>query len=87
MDEVFQGWGKGCVRNAVFRDDGGDVAVRGYVEGDVGGADVWGDADAGRVRDFCWGAFFDGDLVAGGEREIDGGDGGGDVERDVIFFG
>src|SRR5580700_4930208 len=71
VDEVPQGWGEGCVRDAVFRDDGGDVALGGYVEGDVGGADVWGD----------------GDLGAGGEREIDGGDGGGDVERDVIFFG
>src|SRR5580704_2427726 len=53
---------------AIFCDYGGDVAVRSYVEGDVCGADVWGGADSGCVCDFCGGAFFDGDLITGGER-------------------
>ena len=47
LDEVFQGCGEGRVRNAVFGNNGGDVAVRSHVEGDVGGADVWRRANAG----------------------------------------
>ena len=72
---------------AVLCDNGGDVARWSYVESYVGGGDVRGSADSGCVRDFVWGALFDGDLIAAGERQINGGDGRGDVERDVIFFG
>lgn len=56
---------EGRVSDAIFCDYGGDVTRGGYVEGDVGGADVWGGADAGGVGDFRRGALFDGDLVAG----------------------
>src|SRR5271156_2197909 len=72
--------------DAILGDYGGNVAVGGYVERYVRGADVWGGAYAGGVGDFRGGALFDGDLVARGQREIDGGDGGGDVEGDVVFF-
>jgi len=47
LDEVFQGCSEGRVRNAVFGNNGSDVAVRSHVEGDVGGADVRRRANAG----------------------------------------
>jgi hypothetical protein len=53
LDEVFQGRGERCVRNAVFSNDSADVAVRSHVEGDVSSADVWRGANAGRVRHLC----------------------------------
>lgn len=56
--------------DAIFCDYGSDIAVGSYVEGDVRGADVWGGPYAGCVRDFCWGALFNGDLIAAREREI-----------------
>ena len=55
---------EGRPRYAILRDYGGDVAVGSYVEGDVSGADVWGGAYAGCMRDFCRGALFDGNLIA-----------------------
>jgi hypothetical protein len=63
------------VCNSVLGDYGGDVAVGSYVEGYLRGADVWGCAYTGCVRDFRGGAFFDGDLVTRGEREVDSGGG------------
>src|SRR5580698_11324910 len=83
--EGAKGFGVGRFGYAAFGDDGGDVAIGGDVEGGVRGVDVWRDVDAGDVRDFVGRALFDGNRVAGGEREIESGDGSGDVEGDIIF--
>src|SRR5258708_3151373 len=52
----------------------------------MGGVDIGGDTDALKVRDFGGGALFDGNVFAVGDREIEGGNGRGNVERDVVFF-
>src|SRR5713226_9937987 len=52
----------------------------------MGGVDVGGDSDALKVRDFGGGTLFDGNVLAVGDREIEGGNGRGDVEGDVVFF-
>src|SRR6267143_2151071 len=73
--------------DAAFGEDGGDVAGGGDVEGGMGGVDVGSDADALEMRDFGRGTFFDGNVIAVGNREIERGDRRGDVERDIILFG
>src|SRR6266702_4287531 len=51
------------------------------------GVDVGGNAHALEMGDFGGGALFDGDVLAVGDRKIEGGDGRGDVERNVVFLG
>src|SRR5258706_13150515 len=53
----------------------------------MGGMNVWGDADALKMRDFGGGTLFDGDAVAIGDGEIEGGNRRGDIEGNVVFFG
>ena len=66
--------------DAALGDDGGDVLVGGDVESRVLDGDAFGsEADAGYFGDLGGGALLDGDLVAGGQREVEGGDGRGDV--------
>lgn len=52
--------------DAVGRDDSGDEGVRGDVESAMSCVDVFGrDEFAVDANDFVFGAFFDGDIVAG----------------------
>ncbi len=48
---------------------------------------VGGNADPLKMGDFGGGALFDGDVLAVGHGKIEGGDGRGDVEGHVVFFG
>src|ERR1700743_2024822 len=83
--EGAQAVAEGRFGDAAFGDDGGDVFVRRDVEGRVRGLDIGGDVNAGDVGDFVRAALFDGDGFARGEREIESGDGRGDVEGDVVL--
>src|SRR6058998_875937 len=51
------------------------------------GVDVRGNAHALEMGDFGGGALFDGDVLAVGDRKIEGRDGRGDVEGNVVFLG
>src|SRR6266702_3469063 len=51
------------------------------------GVDVGGNAHALEMGDFGGGALFDGDVLAVGDGKVEGGDGRGDVERNVVFLG
>src|SRR5580692_6572602 len=51
------------------------------------GVNVRRDANTLQVRDFSCGALFDGNVIAIGNGEIESGDGSGDVERHLVFFG
>lgn len=80
-------------------DDFGDEIRGGDVEPGIDGrASRVGDADigefpsptpqsAGGAQDFVLVAFFNGDLVAGGEVPVQGAEGDGDVERDAVAVG
>ncbi len=75
----------GSVDEALFGDDGGDEGVGGDVEGGVVDVDMGGgDGLAGEVGDFVGEALFDGDVLAGGQVEVEGGGGSGDVEGDLV---
>src|SRR5580698_365680 len=82
-----QRFDEGRAGDAAFGDYSGDVAGGGDVEGGVGGVYWRGQIDAGHVRDFFGAALLDGNLIAGVNGEIERGDRGGDVERNVVFFG
>jgi len=49
--------------------------------------DVGSDANALQVGDFGGGALLDGNVIAVGYREIEGGNGSGDIKGDVVFSG
>src|SRR5580704_7281414 len=79
-----------CVRRAgdtSFCKNGGDVSGGRDVEGRVRGVNIRGDAYPLHVGHFGSSSLFDGDVVAIGDREIEGGNRGGDVKRNVVFFG
>src|SRR5215467_2185932 len=82
-----QRFGKWGASDAVFREDGSDVFVWRDVERRVSGANIWRDSDSLDLRDFIGRAFFDRDVVARGNRKVEGGNGCGDIERDVMLFG
>jgi len=76
----------GGAEDAALGDDGGDVFGGCDVEGGVADADAVGrELLAAVVRDFDLGALLDGNLVAGGGGQVDGGPGSGDVERDAVL--
>ncbi len=76
------------MQDAALGDDGGDVASRRDVEGGITDIDSVGrELASAVVRDFDGGALLDGDGIAGGGGEVDGGPGRGDVERDSVFAG
>src|SRR5579859_5526799 len=82
-----EGFGVGRAGDATFGEDGSDVFVGRDVEGGVSSVNVGRDADAFDLGDFVGGAFFDGNVVAGGNGKIEGGDGRGDIKGDVVFLG
>src|SRR5690348_18468455 len=51
------------------------------------GGNVGGHADARYMRHFFLRAFFDRDVLARGNCEVERGDGRGDVKRDAVFAG
>src|SRR6266487_2611434 len=73
--------------DAAFGEDGGDVARGGDIKGGMRGVDVGSDAHALEMGDFGGGALFDGDVLAVGDGKIEGGDGRGDVEGNVVLLG
>src|ERR1700754_2460865 len=74
--------------HTAFRDDAADEPRGRDIERRVVDCDaVRGRLSAETMGDFGGGALFDGNLVAGGEGEIEGGGGGGHVERDAVGVG
>src|SRR5437868_7379619 len=78
-----------CVRragDAAVCDDGGDEFVGRHVEGGVLDGDAFGgETLVAYVCDLARVALLDWDLLARREREINGRDGRGDVEGDVVL--
>src|SRR5207248_11671982 len=70
-----------------FGEDGCDIAGGRDVGGGMRGVDVGCDADALEMRDFGGRALFDGNMVAIGDGEIEGGNGRGNVKGDVVLLG
>src|SRR5713226_5269885 len=51
------------------------------------GVNVGGNAHALEMGDFGGGTFFDGDVLAIGNRKVERGDRRSDIKRHVVFFG
>jgi hypothetical protein len=73
--------------DTLIGDDGGDVEVGGNVKGGIGGANAFrGDGYALDMGYLVGTALLDENLVAVLERGVDGGGGGGDIERNTVFL-
>ena len=76
LHEFAQGLVVGRAGDAAFGDDGGDVGGGRDVKGRVFNADAFGgDGNSEDLGDLGGGALFDGDEIAGGEGQVEGGDG------------
>src|SRR3990172_9924584 len=77
-----------CPSDAVLGDDGAHVTVGCDVERRVGGhRPLRGDGLATDGRDLVRRAFFDGDVLAAGKRQVDCADWRRDVEGHFILIG
>src|SRR5579884_2505325 len=83
--EGAQGFGVGGEGDAALSENGGDVTVRSDVEGGMRGGNVRRNTHALNLRDFGGGALLDGNVLAIGNGEIEGGDRRSNVERHVVF--
>src|SRR5581483_366664 len=83
--EGAQGFGVGRAGDAALSENGGDVTVRSDVEGGMRGGNVRRNTHALNLRDFGGGALLDGNVLAIGNGEIEGGVLRGNVEPHVIF--
>ncbi len=73
-------------RDAAFGDDGGDVARRSYVETWMRRLHIGRDANVLDVNHFVGRSFFDGNVAAIGNRQVESRNRRGDVKRHVVFF-
>src|SRR5204863_9797091 len=87
-NQLLQRLSEGSCGDASFRDNGGNVLGRGHVKGRIFNRHAVRDHLApGDVGDLLRVALLDGNAVAIGSRQIDGGDGRSHIERDSVFFG
>jgi len=78
----------GRAGHALLAHDRGDVAAGRHVEGGIAhGHARGGHPPSAVMRHLVRGPLLDGDLGAGGDGEIEGRDGGGDVEGDPVLLG
>src|SRR6201981_1433973 len=87
--------GRGCersqrlsvrrTRDAAFGEDRRNVAMRCDIERGMRRMNVWSDANTLYLSDLRGRSFFNGDLFAGCNGKIEGGDRRGNVKRHVMF--
>src|SRR5580704_1517684 len=86
--QLSQRFSIGRARDTALGYDGGYITVRGDIEGRVLYGSAFGrDWNSVNVRNLGCGALLDGNLVALGERQVQGRDRGGNVKRNAVFFG
>src|SRR5688572_918747 len=90
MDGAGQVFDIGRPDDAVFGDDGGDIAVRRDVEGGVAGGSALGHhgfAFEVQAEHLVRVALFDGDQAALRQRQVHGGGGRDAIERHAVLLG